>query len=445
MTDSGSSSTADIATQMPTSEAGQNTAVEAGTPTPSRATKFKTFIKKFIKQYWFLMGLAIVIVLAWRFPGVAKTDGVIQAEWSIKWGAVIVIFLISGLSLRTRILAKTIMRVRLHLLIQCISLILIPFTVYGIALLFATVNLPINSMLLLGLVIAGCTPTTVSSNVVMTKNAKGNEASALMNAALGNVLGIFVSPALMTVFEKDTRIAPSSSAHGSLDYVSVLKNLGLTILAPLVVGQIIQWLFPQKVAAIKEKCRLGDINSLALLALVWSVFSDAIASNSFSAVGATDVVAIAIINAGFYISFSFFCMAAARLPVPRCFQTPKWIKKLRYSREDTVAVMYCGATKTVAMGVPLVSVLYQGAPPGVVGVLTTPLLLYHVEQLILGNIELHLLKAWVERGEKRHEKENLIQAADKEQHIGLHEIHCTESLASDARSPSLLPPQSIHK
>lgn len=95
-------------------------------------------------------------------------------------GAVIVIFLISGLSLRTRILAKTIMRVRLHLLIQCISLILIPFTVYGIALLFATVNLPINSMLLLGLVIAGCTPTTVSSNVVMTKNAKGNEASGML-------------------------------------------------------------------------------------------------------------------------------------------------------------------------------------------------------------------------------------------------------------------------
>jgi hypothetical protein len=34
------------------------------------------------------MGLAIVIVLAWRFPGVAKKDGVIHSEWSIKWGKV---------------------------------------------------------------------------------------------------------------------------------------------------------------------------------------------------------------------------------------------------------------------------------------------------------------------------------------------------------------------
>jgi sodium/bile acid cotransporter 7 len=142
-----------------------------------------------------------------------------------------------------------------------------------------------------------------------------------------------------TVFEKDTRISPSTSAHGSLDYVDVLKNLGLTILAPLVVGQFIQWLFPNKVEAIKEKCRLGDINSLALLALVWSVFSDAIASNSFSAVGATDIVAIAIINAGFYISFSLLCLTAARLPLPRWIKTPNWVKRLRYSREDTVAVM----------------------------------------------------------------------------------------------------------
>ncbi|KAG2178700.1 hypothetical protein INT44_001853 [Umbelopsis vinacea] len=383
---------------------------------PSRAVKVRRFIMKFIQTYWFLMGLAVVIVLAWRFPGVAKKDGVIHSEWSIKWGAVIVIFLISGLSLRTRTLAKTIVRVRLHLMIQVISLIIIPFTVYGFALLFAAVNLPINHMLLLGLVIAGCTPTTVSSNVVMTKNAKGNEASALMNAALGNVL----------VFEKDTRISPSSNAHGSLDYVDVLKNLGLTILVPLVVGQIIQWLFPRQVAAIKEKCRLGDINSIALLALVWSVFSDAIASNSFSAVGATDIVAIAVINAGFYISFSLFCLVVARLPLPRGIKTPEWVKKLRYSRADTVAVMYCGATKTVAMGVPLVSVLYQDAPAGIVGVLTTPLLLYHVEQLILGNIELFILKAWVERGEQKQEKQSLLPAAgDDENDIGLHDLDNT--------------------
>jgi sodium/bile acid cotransporter 7 len=159
-----------------------------------------------------------------------------------------------------------------------------------------------------------------------------------------------------SVFEQDTRIAPATSSHGSLDYIDVLKNLGLTILAPLVVGQIIQWLFPRQVAAVKDKCRLGDINSIALLALVWSVFSDAIASNSFASVGAVDVVAVVIINACFYISFSMFCLLCSRLPLPRMVKTPKWVKNLRYSREDTVAVMV-GYVVKMSTCFPLVSIL----------------------------------------------------------------------------------------
>lgn len=85
---------------------------------------------------------------------------------------------------------------------------MIPFFVFGLILLFFKLHMPVNSLLLIGVVIAASTPTTVSSNVVMTKNADGNEASgntltqvlyndnllniffvALMNAALGNVLG----------------------------------------------------------------------------------------------------------------------------------------------------------------------------------------------------------------------------------------------------------------
>lgn len=52
------------------------------------------------------------------------------------------------------------------------------------------------------------------------------------------------------------------------------------------------------------------------------------------------------------------------------------------------------------MGVPLINVLYQNGDPGTVGVLSTPLLLYHVEQLILGNIEVEILKKWVLDGQK---------------------------------------------
>jgi sodium/bile acid cotransporter 7 len=48
---------------------------------------------------------------------------------------------------------------------------------------------------------------------------------------------------------------------------------------------------------------------------------------------------------------------------------------------------------------------YQNGDPGTVGVLSTPLLLYHVEQLILGNIEVEILKEWVAR-KGREEKQD---------------------------------------
>lgn len=159
-----------------------------------------------------------------------------------------------------------------------------------------------------------------------------------------NNTGIFVSPALVSTFQGPLLDATpedesASQVGGVVDFGSVLKQLGLTVLAPLIVGQAIQWVFTDKVAKIKEKCRLSDVSSVALLIMVWSVFSDAVYSGSFSAVTAKDIVIIAVINAIFYISFSLTCLFLARLPLPRFIPTPNWIKQLRYSREDTVAVM----------------------------------------------------------------------------------------------------------
>lgn len=167
-----------------------------------------------------------------------------------------------------------------------------------------------------------------------------------MNAALGNVLGIFVSPALVSVFQNPLILATpeeesTAQVGGQVDFVQVLKQLGATVLAPLVVGQIIQWFFTEKVAKIKVKCRLSDVSSFMLLTMVWSVFSDAVYSGSFAAVRPKDIVAIAIMNAGFYIIFSLLCLVLARLPLPRWIKTPSIVKRLRYSREDTVAIMVC--------------------------------------------------------------------------------------------------------
>ncbi|GAN08721.1 conserved hypothetical protein [Mucor ambiguus] len=365
-----------------------------------QATRLQTIKKSaytLFVRYWFLLGLGIVIGLAWAFPQVGKANGDIQAQYTVKWGAVIVIFLLSGLGLEVSTMLRTILRWRLHLIVQVINFILLPFVMYGIVRFFISVHADLDMTVYKGWMIALSTSTTVSSNAIMTRNANGNDGAALFNAALGNVLGIFVSPALMTAFQNDPIVFEPGTDRGNPDYLSVLKTLGSTVLAPLVVGQIIRYLFSTRVKYLAAKCKFSIINSLALLCLVWSVFCDGVASDAFTKMTGVDIVAIIFVDIFMYLFGCAACLFVARLPWPtRYVKEPKWVAKWRFSRRDAVAIMYCGATKTVSMGIPLINVLYSDSSYGVVGVLSLPLLMYHICQLFIGNFQVPMLKKWIE-------------------------------------------------
>jgi sodium/bile acid cotransporter 7 len=160
-------------------------------------------------------------------------------------------------------------------------------------------------------------------------------------------IGIFVSPALVSYFQVPLLDASpedesTNTAGGSVDFVTVLKQLGLTVLLPLVIGQGIQMLFTEPVAKFKVKCRLSDVSSFCLLLMVWSVFSDAVHAGSFSAVAGKDIAVVIILNFLLYTLFSILSFLLARLPYSkRIFGPLKWFDRLQYSREDTVAVMVC--------------------------------------------------------------------------------------------------------
>ncbi|CEP11165.1 hypothetical protein [Parasitella parasitica] len=364
--------------------------------------RFKSVAKSAFLKYWFLLGLAIAILLAWQFPNVGRKGGYIRAEWSIKWGKQVLLYMsiVTYKDISPDLASSS----------------------------SASINTDHKSHHHSVLCIWACTPVLQSAHAYQFIAADwrcdccSDSNHTLMNAALGNVLGIFVSPALVSFFQGPLLAASpedesSNTAGGSVDFIMVLKQLGLTVLLPLVVGQVIQIFFTEPVAKLKVKCRLSDVSSVCLLLMVWSVFSDAVHAGSFSAVAGKDIAVVVVLNFLFYVLFSTLSLVLARLPYPkRMFGTLKWFDRLRYSREDTVAVMFCGATKTVAMGVPLINVLYQKGDPGTIGVLSTPLLLYHVEQLILGNIEVEILKKWVLRGQKRDEQKAQGDAADEGQH-----------------------------
>lgn len=72
--------------------------------------------------------------------------------------------------------------------------------------------------------------------------------------------------------------------------------------------------------------------------------------------------------------FSLLIIVIARFPVPH------WL----FSEKDTIAIMFCWATKTLAMEIPLRNALYGNHNQDMSDIISLPLIIYHVEQLIYG-------------------------------------------------------------
>ncbi|KAF9540007.1 hypothetical protein EC957_004709 [Mortierella hygrophila] len=418
---------------------------DAATPATPVKPSWKTKAWDIWMKNWFLLGLIIVIILARYFPGWGRTGGPIRPEYSVKYGITSCIFLLSGLSLKTRDLLISAMNYRAHLMVQITSFIIIPLFVKAITSLLGLTSM--NAKLLAGMAVTSATPTTISSNVVMTANSNGSESLALFNAAFGNLLGVFISPLIVLILLHSTPETPSGQ-HG-LDYATILRDLGTTILVPIVVGQIYLYYFPRSIAWAKSKVHFPTLNSTCLLILVWTVFCDAFNNNTFSAVSAGEIIAIGALQGVIFWVMTFFLAFLARsrpaklrilkvmdkqhqeslrqeahledqtisnlqtsassadnehpnvtrgLSLPRnriqAFLEPM-------SKEDTVAILFCGGTKSVAMGIPMIKILYSSdSGSQLAGLLATPLLIYHVEQLFSGAFMVSWLKKWVGRGEE---------------------------------------------
>ncbi|CAF0896387.1 unnamed protein product [Didymodactylos carnosus] len=260
------------------------------------------------------------------YPNIGRTNGILHSEWSITPPCIILVFFLSGLLLETKLFVHEIIRIRLHLLVQIYSLSFMPAIVYGLALLYLRTMehlYSFNKTLIASIVITSSLCTTISGNVIMTKQADGNEYSAL-----GNILGVFISPAIVTLFMKNPLISlliateynvtpnnHTNNLNHTLDYKKTLINLGYTVILPLVVGQIFQLIWSARIKALANKLQFPKLSSVLLLLILWCVFCNAFANKSFKLISKTDLIVLLIIQVLIYISFSLFIMIIARLPL----------------------------------------------------------------------------------------------------------------------------------
>lgn len=175
----------------------------------------------------------------------------------------------------------------------------------------------------IGFVVALATPTTVASNTVFTAAAGGNEPLALVNAVLGNVIGIFITPAWLKFLLPIDDI-PSMT--------QILISLSYQVIVPCVIGQLVALKFPVLVGKFKKLGVSGYISCFMLILIVYSTFSETFASDV--KVEGKHIALVGVLDLLIYLAFTFGCLGFPYFT--------------SITRADAIAISYVAATKTVS-------------------------------------------------------------------------------------------------
>lgn len=275
-------------------------------------------------------------------------------------------FLIAGLNLPTSELARAAASVRLHALIQGFNLCLLPLGMLGLtdALAAAGVLAP---ALRDGMLVMAVLPTTVNMCVALSRSSGGDEALAIFNAVLGNLLGVALTPWLLL------RLV---GAAGTVSALGTLRTLAAKVLLPLALGQAARRPLNRSGALAARKRALSRASETCLLAIVYVTFCDTFA-RGFALPAASLAALLGLVGATHLgaLGAAWQLGGLARLPAAQ-----------------RITLTLTGTQKTLALGLPLLQIIYASRPD--LGVLCTPLLLQHPLQLLVGSLLSPRLQAY---------------------------------------------------
>ena len=266
--------------------------------------------------------------------------------------AIAFLFFLYGARLSTQEALNGLKHWRLHLTILAFTFVVYPLI--GIALRPLTAF--ISHDMYLGILFLTLVPSTVQSSIAFTSIAKGNVAGAIVSASTSNLVGVFITPALIMLL-----MGTGGGVH--ID-TSVFGEIALLLLAPFILGQLTRrWVgkFAQSKAT-----KVVDRGSIAMV--VYSAFSKGVVDGIWSSISIWEL-AFLVAFAAIFVAFMLWL-------------TKKVSEKLGFKRADTVAIEFCGSKKSLATGLPMASVIFASGGTSL-GLLILPLMIYHQVQLMM--------------------------------------------------------------
>jgi sodium/bile acid cotransporter 7 len=304
-----------------------------------------TALRRLIDPY--LLMLIGTVVLAALVP--ARGVGAAAAEVAAT-AAIALLFFLYGARLSPGAIWAGLSHWRLQGMVLASTFLLFPLL--GLAVFWATRSW-LAEDLRVGLFYLCLLPSTVQSSIAFTSIARGNVPAALCAASVSNLAGVVITPLLVML------LLPVGSAGVSL---SSVESIALQILAPFLAGQAARpliggWLM-----------RHGRLTSAvdrgSILLVVYVAFSAGVVSGAWTRLSRLDLALVVVLD----IVILAIALAVTTLAT----------RRLGFSREDEIAIVFCGSKKGMASGLPMAAILFAGQS---VSLIVIPLMLFHQIQL----------------------------------------------------------------
>ncbi|RWR30878.1 bile acid:sodium symporter [Sinirhodobacter populi] len=300
----------------------------------------------------YMMLLVAMVLLGALLPARGMAAEVLH--FATYW-AVALLFFVYGAKLDPASVRAGLLNWRLQGLTLGATFVLFPVLGLGLAAVFGGV---LGPEMTTGLLFLSLLPSTVQSSIAFTSIAGGNIPAAICAASLSNMVGVVLTPALVSlVLHRD---------GGGVSADAVIK-IGEQIVLPFVAGQLVRPWIGAFIRRHKLLTMIVDRGSILLI--VYSAFSAGTVAGLWSHVPASRLLLLFGVIAVF-LALAFAAMAAAG-------------RGLRLPGPDRSALFFCGSTKSLASGLPIASALFPAAS---VGAIILPTMIYHISQLLLCSI-----------------------------------------------------------
>ncbi len=298
----------------------------------------------------FTTGILISVVLGLLLP--CSGTGAVAFDWLTN-AAIVLLFYLYGVKLSRESVIAGLLHWRLQALVFFFTFIFFPLL---IPVLKPLLTLLVGPALYMGLIYVACLPSTVQSSIAFTSVAGGNVPAAVCSASVSSLLGVFLTPLLVSLFFS------TANAGGAEVGLGTVLTICTQILFPFILGQLSQHWLQGWVQNHKKLIGWNDQTTIWLV--VYTSFSKATVSGYWTQLDWWHL-------GGLIIACT---LVLAVVQLGTCVSS----RLLGFSREDRITIVFCGSKKSLAVGAPMMMAIFGTLDNN----LLLPLMVFHQVQLM---------------------------------------------------------------